>query len=791
MDTNLSRRICTINHNLRCHYGEINKLHAKETFNNIKINGDKGTTLSNGKLTGLGLPVNNSDAVNKEYVLNVIQGLDLKESVLVASTSNIDLQNLPDPLQIDGVQIKNGDRVLLKDQTSQSENGIYLYKNDQLIQQAKEESNIEQKNQDIIIKTSTNSKLEYAEDWADKLVSNAFVFVEHGDTNNSTGFVVVGGGTEKKAGEHDIIFTIFSENTNIKGSKNITISKGEIISLNDNIELKGTIKANIVETNNIKSLTYLNIESDKASLELKSNNIKIKGNLISYSDDNIGSSNNYFNNIYVNNFNTKSIDHSNGHLIPKLDNTYDVGSSSYKFKTAHINNVMGNAATVTNGVYTTGNQTIDGIKTFTDILRVTDKIQFSDSATNEQDSFEMGVFYDSMFIGTIPSNPSYITGANYSLGRHALANITGGDYNIGIGYYALNKTEGTESYHGDYNIAIGTCALKNNINGYGNIAIGSFALENNTESENIAIGNFALKENTTGKKNTTIGTHSLAYNTSGESNVAVGLFALHENTTGEKNTAIGTKSLRKNNGKYNVALGAGALQDNITGEENIAIGVDALNTHSSNHHGIVAIGFEALKKSTNANMCTAIGWRALTNQDLTGEARNVAVGNSALESNTYGTENTAIGCSAGHNITTGLRQISIGYGAKPSGPSTHNEIVIGSDAVGHGDNIVVLGMSDTVAWHPPTDNNVDLGSSSYNFKTAYISNITGSAATLTTARNIGGVSFDGSANIDLPGVNSVGNQNTTGSAATLTTARTIGGVFLMVVLILIYRVLTQ
>jgi hypothetical protein len=52
-------------------------------------------------------------------------------------------------------------------------------------------------------------------------------------------------------------------------------------------------------------------------------------------------------------------------------------------------------------------------------------------------------------------------------------------------------------------------------------------------------------------------------------------------------------------------------------------------------------------------------------------------------------------------------------------------------------------------------------------------NTTGSAATLTTARNIGGVSFNGSADINLPGVNSTGNQNTTGSAATLTTPRTI------------------
>ena len=52
----------------------------------------------------------------------------------------------------------------------------------------------------------------------------------------------------------------------------------------------------------------------------------------------------------------------------------------------------------------------------------------------------------------------------------------------------------------------------------------------------------------------------------------------------------------------------------------------------------------------------------------------------------------------------------------------------------------------------------------------------GSAATLTTARNIGGVSFNGSADIDLPGVNIGGDQDTTGSAATLTTARSIGGV---------------
>ena len=53
---------------------------------------------------------------------------------------------------------------------------------------------------------------------------------------------------------------------------------------------------------------------------------------------------------------------------------------------------------------------------------------------------------------------------------------------------------------------------------------------------------------------------------------------------------------------------------------------------------------------------------------------------------------------------------------------------------------------------------------------------TGNAATATileTARTIGGVSFNGSANIDLPGVNAAGNQNTTGNAATATLATTV------------------
>ena len=59
-----------------------------------------------------------------------------------------------------------------------------------------------------------------------------------------------------------------------------------------------------------------------------------------------------------------------------------------------------------------------------------------------------------------------------------------------------------------------------------------------------------------------------------------------------------------------------------------------------------------------------------------------------------------------------------------------------------------------------------------------ISGVASSATKLETARTIGGVSFDGTANINLPGVNTDGNQNTSGNAATATaleTARTING----------------
>ncbi|KAI8822775.1 hypothetical protein BJ741DRAFT_87086 [Chytriomyces cf. hyalinus JEL632] len=76
-------------------------------------------------LTGLNEPVNPTDAATKNYVDNLAQGLDFKQSVQAASPISQDL-TAPIPPTIDNVNIYPGDRILLLNQTSAFENGVYV-----------------------------------------------------------------------------------------------------------------------------------------------------------------------------------------------------------------------------------------------------------------------------------------------------------------------------------------------------------------------------------------------------------------------------------------------------------------------------------------------------------------------------------------------------------------------------------------------------------------------------------------------------------------------------------------
>jgi hypothetical protein len=75
-------------------------------------------------ITGLADPVNAKDATNKQYVDSVCEGLDVKPACRLASTGNI--VTLSSLLTVDGVVTVAGDRVLIKDQTTASQNGIYV-----------------------------------------------------------------------------------------------------------------------------------------------------------------------------------------------------------------------------------------------------------------------------------------------------------------------------------------------------------------------------------------------------------------------------------------------------------------------------------------------------------------------------------------------------------------------------------------------------------------------------------------------------------------------------------------
>ena len=76
------------------------------------------------KLTSLGTPVSAGDAANKSYVDAVAVGLrDFKDSVRVATTGSITLSGTQ---TIDGVSVVAADRVLVKDQSTASQNGIYI-----------------------------------------------------------------------------------------------------------------------------------------------------------------------------------------------------------------------------------------------------------------------------------------------------------------------------------------------------------------------------------------------------------------------------------------------------------------------------------------------------------------------------------------------------------------------------------------------------------------------------------------------------------------------------------------
>jgi hypothetical protein len=84
-----------------------------------------GLTLNGQRIQSVADPTSSSDAATKSYVDNFVQGLTWKTAVVAASTANVTVSSAP--ASLDGISLTANARVLLKNQTTATENGIYAY----------------------------------------------------------------------------------------------------------------------------------------------------------------------------------------------------------------------------------------------------------------------------------------------------------------------------------------------------------------------------------------------------------------------------------------------------------------------------------------------------------------------------------------------------------------------------------------------------------------------------------------------------------------------------------------
>jgi phage-related tail fiber protein len=125
-------------------------------------------SLNSQKITNLADPTGDQDAATKAYVDATKQGLDVKDSVRAATTGNITLSGTQ---TVDGVELEAGNRVLVKNQNTGSENGLYL-----------------------VVSGGAWTRTADANTSA-KVTSGMFVFVEQGTTNADSGWVLTTDGT--------------------------------------------------------------------------------------------------------------------------------------------------------------------------------------------------------------------------------------------------------------------------------------------------------------------------------------------------------------------------------------------------------------------------------------------------------------------------------------------------------------------------------------------------------------------------------------------------------------------
>ena len=149
-------------------------------------NGTGTVDVSSARITSVATPTASTDAATKAYVDAQLQGLDVKNSVRVATTANGTLASaFANGETVDGVTLATNDRILLKNQSTGSENGIYTVNASGAPTRA----------------TDFDSNSE--------VTGGAFFFVEEGTVNADNGFALTNDGAIT-VGTTALTFTQFS-----------------------------------------------------------------------------------------------------------------------------------------------------------------------------------------------------------------------------------------------------------------------------------------------------------------------------------------------------------------------------------------------------------------------------------------------------------------------------------------------------------------------------------------------------------------------------------------------------